>query len=170
MLNLLTGDPTRQVLVANGYYEGQQFPTPAQVLQFAQIVLNAPVPPANQEACVKWVYKNLASSSFFDHLWEAFNVLSANSQGLCEICGINPCLALVTQQNQLKAPWKSMRRLHLETSKQRRYRAYKMVSGGHFRKVIPACWLFSIRVYFPGGDITGYLPPELVDDDEDDNQ
>jgi hypothetical protein len=56
-----------------------------------------------------------------------------------------------------------------ETPRQKRFRAYVNVSKGHYRKVIPACWLFSIRLHHPGGEITGYLPPGLDDMLEDEN-
>lgn len=61
-----------------------------------------------------------------------------------------------------------MKKLSKENPKNTRFRAYKAVSKGHFRKVIPACWLFSIRIFFPGGIITGFIPSEAEEVEEQD--
>jgi len=123
------------------------------------------------ETQVIWVYENLGSSSYFDNLWDGYHALETARAGeRCAVCDFLPCLAL-PGSNDFDPPWWTKPK-GKKDNRERRHACYKEVkSSSIFRSVIHSCWLFGIRLRYPGGPITGYKPrhSEYIQEEDEQN-
>ena len=159
--NWMRERPDIPVVVANGMFRGKVFPSPQTAIQVFSRV--SPVP-NNQKKMLLWVFDNLASSSFFEDLWEGFEALKTGGPIVaCPTCNKNPCVVF---DAHIKGPWKtvaSQGRLG-RSNKQLRFRCYTILGkarGRNIRTPMNPCHLLAIRFTFPGDDdekIVGFHP------------
>lgn len=139
-------------------------------------MLNPDHPMDNQKKA-EWIYDCLVSSSFFNDLFQAFSFFSGvqNAIGDCDICKGTLCIAL---DPKYLAPWKNLKEKFpdIDDPESLRFRAYQQMSKGYWSSRVPIydCCLLAIRIAYPGGKITGFIPKNLVElaaeeDEEEDN-
>jgi hypothetical protein len=165
----LTGN--KDVIVSSGIYAGKVFPRPAEALQVAKRYLHGKAPQIEEET-VSWMYQNLASASYFDAIWDAFDLgKQSGLEQICSLCNYSPCWALDPCQDDILPPWRCVNSVK-KTSVQQRYAIYSELAQGASRSIIPACHLLAIRLHFPGGKIVGYKPKakEIIPEEGDNNK